>query len=107
MAAVLSNTGGNLGAVTKAILLDPEARNPALPNTRRQRQGKRDPSPATPRCSVPPEPVRNSCSPIYPPMAIRRRERAKFPADARIARFSRTTAELVQMPVGAERVRLD
>lgn len=104
VATVFSSSGGNLGAVTKAILLDPEARDPDLANsgsgTGHAKEHLLRHTALLRATGARAELLLSDLSAYGYPAD----ELAKFPAGARIVRFSRTTDELVQMPVDAPSV---
>ena len=104
VATAFTNSSGNLGATVKAILLDPEARDPALAHAGAGNGRAKEPllrHTALLRATGARAELKlaDLTTYGYPP-----EELAKFPTDARIARVSRTTSELVQMPLDAPSV---
>ncbi|MCU0796328.1 MAG: DUF1800 family protein [Akkermansiaceae bacterium] len=100
VASAFEQADGDFAAVLKAILLDPEARNPVLANSG-VGSGKVK-EPLIRHASLLRAIGARSAIPIalfenfgYPPT-----ETAKFPAGARMVRFQNTTSGLVQKPVG-------
>jgi uncharacterized protein (DUF1800 family) len=104
VATAFTASAGNLGATVKAILLDPEARDPGLALSGAGHGRAKEPllrHTALLRALGARAELRLSDLAAYGYPA---EELAKFPADARIARYSNTTADLVQMPLDAPSV---
>lgn len=104
VATVFTLTDGDLGATLKALLLDPEARDPALAYQSAGSGHAKEPllrHTSLLRAMGATAELRLSDLAAYGYPAT---ELAKFPADARIARFSQTEADLVQTPVSAPSV---
>lgn len=104
VATAFTASNGNLGATVTAILLDPEARDPALALVGAGNGRAKEPllrHTALLRALDSKAELRLADLTTY---GYPVEELAKFPADSRIARFSRTTSELVQMPLDAPSV---
>lgn len=104
VATVFTQTGGNLGATLKALLLDPEPRDLTLANSSAGIGHAKEPllrHTALLRAMGAKAQLRLSDLSTYGYLET---ELAKFPPDARIARFSNTEADLVQIPVSAPSV---
>lgn len=104
VASVFQTSGGNLGQTLKAVLLDPEARDPVLALNSAGTGKPREPilrHVALLRALGAKAELRLSDLSVhgYPP-----EELAMFPADTRWVRFSDTSSALVQTPMDAPSV---